>query len=99
MLDPHLYDPCRGFLFASKNTLCSDNTGVGIDGAVHHVDADDVRALWIGIFMPHSNNYMRPWMPGEVAGVRVHWLHDVQDNSLVIKSLRKEMHEIKSKEV
>ena len=58
----HLYDPCRCFLLTPHYPLCADDARRWVDCPVECIDADDVCAFRVGVFVPHPNNHMRPWV-------------------------------------
>lgn len=66
----HLYDPCRSLLFATQDTLCSNDTRPRVNRTIYGVYADNMGAFGIGIFVPHSNDYMTPWMAEFMASER-----------------------------
>jgi hypothetical protein len=90
LLNPHLDYPSRRFLFAAQYAFRSNDASSWIYGAVKDIYADDVRAFWIGVFVPHSNDHMRPRMT--VAQRLAEFCAEVQEDSLVVECLRKEMH-------
>lgn len=58
----HLHYPCGRFLLAPQYPFCPNNTGAWVNGAVHDVDGDYVGAVLIGVFVPHPDDDVRPWV-------------------------------------
>lgn len=61
-MESYLDNPYWCFLFASQYTFSSDDATCWVHGAVQHVDGNNMRAVGIGVLMPHSDYYVRPWM-------------------------------------
>jgi len=58
----YLDDPRGCFLFAAEDTFRADYSCCWINRAVENIDGNDMSAVWVGIFVPHSNDDVRPWM-------------------------------------
>ena len=72
--EAYLYDPYWRLLLATQYPLCPDDTRLRVDGAVNDVYRDDMRAVWVGVLVPHPNHDVMPWVPaatesGEHRGV------------------------------
>jgi hypothetical protein len=52
-------------LLAAQYPLSSDDTRLGIHRAIQYVHTDNMRAFRIGVFVPHPNHHMRPWVAKE----------------------------------
>lgn len=64
--DAHLHYPYRCLLLAPQYPLRANNTSVWVNGAVHDVDGYNMGAVLIGIFVPHPDDDVRPWMTAQV---------------------------------
>ena len=58
----HLDDPFWCLLLAPEYSLCSYNAGFRVYRAVQNVYTEDMRAFWIGVFVPHADDDMGPWV-------------------------------------
>ena len=90
----YLYDPCRCLLLTPHYPLCADDARRWVDCPVERIDADDVCAFRVGVFMPHPDNHMRPWVARQrhIVSQRYTTLPRQRD-SLVFARLGKDMHD------
>jgi hypothetical protein len=52
--------PRRRLLLAPENTLRSYYTSYWINRTIEDIDIDDVSTMWVWVFVPHSDDDVRP---------------------------------------
>lgn len=72
----YLYDPCRRLLFTPQYPLSANNACIWVYRAVDDVDGDHMRAVWVGILVPHADDDVVPWVAVEHVGENeaVRWI-------------------------
>jgi hypothetical protein len=88
----HLRDDGWRLLPAPDDSLRADDTRLGVDRAVDHVYAQNVRAARIRVFVPHANNHLGPRM-AEASSAVVCEFGALAADVLVVVGLGEEMHD------
>ena len=56
----YLDNPSWCSLFATKDPFGTDDTSSWINRTVYDIDSHNMRAVWVGILVPHPNDNMCP---------------------------------------